>query len=172
MNVGFPRADPVTTRIIIGVMRAGEEASPQDVALAETLGELIAREGWVVLTGGRDAGVMAAAVRGAKRVPGSLTIGILPGASGPAAPGVDIPIVTGIGEARNLINVLSSRVVVTCGHLTAGTTTEAAFALKAGRPLVLLAPTEEAEDFFSSLGGDISFVTSPEEAVTRIRQLL
>ena len=111
-------------------MGVGERAREADVALAEQLGELIAREQWVLLTGGRDAGVMAAAVRGANRIAASLTIGILPTDSGPAAPGLDIPIYTGIGEARNVINVLSSRVVITCGHLSPGTTTEAAFALK------------------------------------------
>jgi uncharacterized protein (TIGR00725 family) len=153
-------------------MGAGERAREPDIALAERLGELIAGEQWVLLTGGRDAGVMAAAVRGAKRVAGSLTVGILPTESGAAAPGLDIPIYTGTGEARNVINVLSSRVVITCGHLNAGTTTEAAFALKLGRPLILLAPNKEAEQFFRSLDANVRVASSPEEAIQYARRSL
>jgi uncharacterized protein (TIGR00725 family) len=50
---------------------------------------------------------------------------------------VDIPILTGLGQARNVINVLSSRVVIACG-LGAGTLSEIALALKLGRPVVLM----------------------------------
>jgi uncharacterized protein (TIGR00725 family) len=162
----------MTTRIVIGVMGAGEHARQADIVHAERLGELIAREKWVLLTGGRDAGVMAAAVRGAGRVSGSLTVGILPTDSGPTAPGLDIPIFTGLGNARNAINVLSSRVVITCGTLTPGTLSEAALALKVSRPLVLLAPNPEAEAFFSSLGEPVSIVQSPEEAIARVKRIL
>ena len=149
-------------------MGAGEHARDEDVALAERLGELIARENWVLLTGGRDAGVMAAAVRGAKRVSGSLTVGILPTESGAHAPGIDIAIYTGLGNARNVINVLSSRVVITCGHLTPGVTSEAALALKSGRPLILLSPNPEAEAFFR----DAQIARSPEEAIELVRRIV
>ena len=54
------------------------KAGIRELADAKSLGELIARQGWVVLTGGRASGVMDAASEGAKSVPGSLTIGILP----------------------------------------------------------------------------------------------
>src|SRR5262245_23549611 len=99
---------------VIGIMGAGEDALPSDVTLAERLGELAAREGYVVLTGGRDVGVMAAANRGAKRVAGSITVGVLPSTDedGDASPFVDVVIYTGMGSARNAINVLSSDVVV------------------------------------------------------------
>jgi uncharacterized protein (TIGR00725 family) len=153
-------------------MGAGESASRADCALGERLGERIAEEGWVLLTGGRDAGVMAAAIRGAKRIPGSLTIGILPTASGPVAPGVDIAIYTGMGNARNAINVLSSQVVVSCGAGGAGTVSEVALALKSGRPVVLLGAPERADRFFRRLGGALRSARSEDEAVTRIRELL
>jgi uncharacterized protein (TIGR00725 family) len=162
----------MSAKTIIGVMGTGEGASAQDIALAEQLGELIAREGWVLLTGGRPAGVMEAAVRGAKRVGGSLTVGVLPTPSGPTAPGVDIPIFTGLGEARNVVNVLSSSVVITCGSLNPGTTSEAAFALKLGRPLVLLAPSPEAAAFFQTLTPRLVVVSTPEQAVREARDLL
>lgn len=140
--------------------------------LAERLGELIAQEGWVLLTGGRNAGVMAAAVRGAKRVSGSLTVGILPTESGSMAPGLDIPIFTGLGNARNAINVLSSHVVITCGRLGPGTTSEAALALKVGRPLVLLSPSREAEALFTTLRRSVQVAQSPEEAVAIVKRVL
>ena len=61
-------------RPIVGVMGAGDEASETDMRLAETLGQLVASDGWALLTGGRNVGVMQAASRGAKRVSGSLVI--------------------------------------------------------------------------------------------------
>ena len=79
------------------------------------LGELIARREWVVLTGGRDVGVMDAACQGAKKVPGSLTIGILPSARERVSKYVDLAIITEMGNARNNVNVMSSNVVVVCG---------------------------------------------------------
>jgi hypothetical protein len=159
----------MTRRIVIGVMGAGEDASERDVRLAERLGELVAREGWALLTGGRDAGVMRAASRGAKRVAGSLVIGVLPSESGPASPDLDVALYTGVGQARNAINVLSSQVVVACGAGGSGTASEAALALKLGRPLVLLAPTLEAEAFFRSLGGTLFVAREPEEVCALIR---
>jgi uncharacterized protein (TIGR00725 family) len=146
-------------------MGAGEKASRRDVKLAEDLGELAARAGWIVLTGGRNTGVMAAALRGAKKVVGSLTVGVVPGrdAEG-ASPRADVVVATGLGEARNAVNVLSSDVVVACGRGGAGTASEAALALKAGRPLVLLAPAPEAAAFFSRLGR-VSVAASAAEAL-------
>jgi hypothetical protein len=90
------------------------EPSAGCLMAARELGRLLAERGWIVLTGGRPAGVMAAASAGAKEVPGSLTLGILPGASG-AGPDVDVAVFTGMGDARNAINVLTSDVIVACG---------------------------------------------------------
>ena len=155
-------------RPVIGVMGAGEGASARDVNLAEALGELIASEGWVLLTGGRDAGVMKAASRGAKRVAGSLVVGVLPSDQGDVAPDVDVAIFTGLGNARNAVNILTSNVVVTVGVGGPGTASEAALALKAGRPLILLAPGPEAKAFFLSLG--VVYVAErPAEALDIIR---
>ena len=52
-------------KIIIGVMGSGEKAKAIDVQNAYELGKLIAQEGWVLLTGGRNVGVMEAANQGA-----------------------------------------------------------------------------------------------------------
>lgn len=64
-------------KIVIGVMGPGTGASETDRQNAYTLGMLIAQEGWVLLTGGKNVGVMDAASRGAKAANG-LIVGILP----------------------------------------------------------------------------------------------
>ena len=140
-------------RIIIGIMGPGEAATAEDCANAERLGEAIAERGWVVLTGGRPIGVMQAALRGARRC-GGLTIGVLPDSTPDGAtPDAEIRIVTGLGEGRNFVNVLTSDVMCVCG-MSAGTASEVALALKAGRPTILIAPAAISEQFWRSLGGD------------------
>jgi uncharacterized protein (TIGR00725 family) len=136
--------------VIVGVMGPGEGATDRDCAFAYELGCAIAREGWVLLTGGRAAGVMNAATRGAKEA-GGLTIGVLPSHDkSEMSPFVDIPIVTGMGEARNYVNVLSSDLVFACG-MGAGTASEVALAIKSGRHVVLLGAANTTADFFGSL---------------------
>ncbi len=78
---------------------------------------------------------MEAACRGA-RAEGGITIGILPGTDkGEANPYVDLPIVTGLGEARNAIVVRTADAVIAVsgGY---GTLSEIGLALKMGRPVV------------------------------------
>ena len=151
------------------------EPEPGTLAAARRLGQLVAEAGWVLLTGGRPVGVMEAACAGAKSVPGSLTIGILPtGPEGPVSSHVDVAVFTGLGDARNAINVLSSDVVVACGVEGPGTASEVALALKAGRPTVLLAPTPTAAAFFRTLAGQdvIHEVATPEAVIALIEQQL
>ncbi len=160
-------------RPLIGVMGAGEGASSRDLSLAEELGRAIARQGWALLTGGRPSGVMAAASRAAMAVDGHLVVGVLPddGAGGRREGGtaeLDVALFTGMGQARNLINVLSSDVVVVCGTGGAGTASEAAHALKAGRPLVLLATAPVWVELFSSLDAGVLVCATAEEAVAAI----
>jgi uncharacterized protein (TIGR00725 family) len=128
------------------------EASSRTLAAARELGTLLAERGWIVLTGGWPAGIMGAASAGAKQVRHSLTLGILPGTEGGAGPDVDIAIFTGMGDARNVINVLTSDVVVACGVEGPGTASEISLALKAGKPVILLAAAPAARTFFDSLG--------------------
>lgn len=124
-------------RNLIGVMGPGKTASSKEIATAYALGQAIAEQGWVLITGGRAAGVMDAASQGAQSAQG-LVVGILPDETGAQmSSAVDIPIVTGMGHGRNVINVLSSRVVIACG-LGAGTLSEIAFAIKLQKPLLLM----------------------------------
>jgi uncharacterized protein (TIGR00725 family) len=153
-------------RYIVGVMGPAK-ARKKDIDNARVLGELIARREWVVLTGGRDVGVMDAASHGAKKVPGSLTIGVLPSTRERVSKYVDLAIITEMGNARNNVIVMSSNVVVACGLTGAGTVSEVALALKAGKPVILVGATAAEAKFFKKLGGRlIAAVENPEEAIT------
>jgi uncharacterized protein (TIGR00725 family) len=143
-------------------------------AIAFELGRLIAREGWILLTGGRNAGVMDAASRGAKSVPGSITVGVLPGdhQSKDVSGSVDIAIFTNMGDARNVVNVQSSDIVVAVSAASAGTLSEVALAVKAKRPVVLLGAAAETRAVLAACGpGMVHVADSAEEAIRRIKGL-
>lgn len=154
---------------IIGVMGPGERAREEVALAAYELGRLIAQEGWVVLSGGRNVGVMDAVSRGAKDADG-LTIGILPTRDREMiSPAVDIPIITDMGSGRNNINVLTSDLVIACGMGT-GTASEVALALKAQKPVILLTENEEAKRFFKGLKPSLVFIAKDPGEAIRIAQ--
>ena len=155
---------------IIGVMGGGT-ASPNDLEIAYQLGSLIAQNGWVLLNGGRRAGIMEASAKGAKSL-GGLTVGILPDESHRGTSAfIDIPVLTGMGNARNCINVLSSDVVVACPG-GAGTLSEIALALKVRRPVILLNfNTGNAFNSYTEQGL-LHHATTPEAVVELIKKLL
>jgi uncharacterized protein (TIGR00725 family) len=159
-------------KTLIGVMGPGEAATALEIENARELGRLIASVGWVLLTGGRNVGVMQAANVGAKELDG-LTIGILPSAREvDTSPAVDIVIYTGMGSARNNINVLSSEVVIVCG-MSSGTASEAALALRADKPVILLTDNQSARDFFPSLAAErLHVVDSPKQAIELTKRLI
>ncbi|HUI72020.1 MAG TPA: TIGR00725 family protein [Spirochaetia bacterium] len=145
----------------IGVMGPAA-CSPRGWQLAREVGFGIGRGGGILICGGLG-GVMEAAAMGAKEA-GGVTIGILPrsGAS-EANRHIDIPIVTDLGNARNVINVLTSRVIIAI-HGSYGTLSEIALALKCGTPVVGL----ETWALTPPEGGavpDIAIANTPEEAV-------
>jgi uncharacterized protein (TIGR00725 family) len=157
-------------KTIIGVMGGGS-ASEKTLKMAKELGERIAARQWVLLNGGRDAGVMAASAEGAA-LAGGLTIGILPDADADkAAAHIQIAIPTGMGSARNLINVLAAHVVIACPG-GPGTISEVALALKYGKPVICLGwdPGPLFETF--SAGGQLQTVTTPRAAVELAETLL
>lgn len=156
--------------LIVGVMGGGS-ASAAVYDQAYRLGSLIAENGWILLNGGRDAGVMAASAKGAYEA-GGITVGVLPDETpGRVSPHIRIPVLTGMGNARNAINVLSSQVVVACPG-GAGTLSEIALALKCGRPVILMAfPVEELFAGVAPKDGLWSAET-PEAAVDIIQHQL
>lgn len=159
-------------RILIGVMGPGEQATAADKATAFALGKQIATQGWILLTGGRAAGVMQAASQGAHAA-GGLVIGVLPGDTRELmSDAVDIPIVTGMGQARNVINVLSSRVVIACG-LGAGTPTEIALTLKLHKPLILMYASGTLQSHFNQLTrAPVYTAETVEAAISKTYQFL
>ncbi len=157
-------------RTVVGVMGGGDYASEQSIRNAYRLGELIAEEGWALLNGGRNVGVMAASAAGA-RSKGGLTIGVLPDSSTRfASPEIDIAIVTGMGDARNVINVLSSDVIISCAG-GPGTLSEIALGLKNGRTVILV-NFDIGPVFMEYAGERLLRAATPEEAIELARQAL
>lgn len=159
-------------KIIIGVMGAGNLATSTDLENAYQLGTLIAQNDWILLTGGRKAGVMQAASKGAK-IANGLTIGILPGNNtDDLAEDIDIAIVTDLGNARNNINVLSSDVIIACGMGT-GTASEIALALKNQRKVILLSKNKLSKQFFQDLSPENVFIAhNPAKAIDLVKEII
>ena len=154
-------------KIFIAVI-GGSECSAQEAHLAEEVGREIARQGAILVCGGLG-GVMTAACRGASSE-GGMTIGILPGNSRQTAnPHVQIPIVTNLGDARNVIVVKSAQAVIAIDG-SYGTLSEIGHALRSGIPVIGL------NTWSLSLDGqaDNSIITaeSPAEAVSKAFDLI
>jgi uncharacterized protein (TIGR00725 family) len=136
------------------------EPTAELAAMAEEVGVRLAQSGAVVLCGGLG-GVMEAACRGAQQASG-LTIGILPSRDAHSANRyVTVPIVTGMGEARNIILINSAEAVIAIGGGW-GTLSEIAFARRAHLEVFGLQTWET--------GGAVQLVevvASAEAAVTR-----
>lgn len=146
---------------MMAVIGAGQ-CDAQTADAAEEVGRRLAQQGVAIICGGLG-GVMEAACRGAK-AGGGLTLGILPGAD-PAAANrwVDVPIATGLGEARNILVVRSARAVLAVGG-EYGTLSEIALALKLGLPVIGLDTWQLARQ--GRLDAGILPARTPEEAVT------
>ena len=156
-------------KFVVGVMGGGENVSRKTVDTAYQLGKLIAMEDWVLLCGGRPAGVMEASAKGAKEA-GGLTVGILPGRDKTgASENIDIAIATGMGDGRNYINILSSDIVVALPG-RAGTISEVALALKNGKKVILL--DFDLGDVFDCYRDEGLLVTAgtPEKAIRLIKK--
>lgn len=114
---------------VIGGGRIGEA----DTEIAYRVGELLGKQGHSLVCGGRT-GVMEAACQGTKEA-GGRTIGILPGIDTAAANDyVDVPIATGLGNARNVLVALNGEGVIAIDG-SYGTLSEIAHALDFGRPV-------------------------------------
>lgn len=135
---------------IIGVMGPGNPEDSTILKHAEEIGKGIAQQNWILLTGGRKAGVMHAASKGASEAGGEV-IGVLPNDSHQGMSDyVSIPILTGIGSARNFINILTADIVIICG-MGLGTASEAALAIKHQKPTIFSKVAESHLNFFQSL---------------------
>ena len=138
----------------VAVVGSGSEHEQR----AEEVGRLLAEHGCTVVTGGGGE-VMAAAARGAKSA-GGTTIGILPGERRREGnEWLDHEVVTGIGHARNVAVAASGDAVIAVGG-SWGTLAEVAFAMRLGRPVVILEPGLEVEG--------VPRASSPADAVESV----
>lgn len=147
---------PIRMAVCGGGTASGDDAD------AEAVGREIARQGAVLVCGGRE-GAMEAACRGAVAENG-LTIGLLPGASAREAnPYIAVALPTGMGQGRNVLVVRAADAVIAIGGAW-GTLSEIALAQKLNVPVVLLRPT---------LAGGLGIETAeqPEQAVLRALEL-
>ena len=148
---------------VIGVM-GGAKISDEVAGLAKELGRRIAEKGWILLNGGRDQGVMAASAEGASEA-GGLVIGILPDRTDARASAhLDVAVMTGMADMRNVINVWSSDVVIVCpGAL--GTHSEATFAVKHDKRVIMLACEPDETLVRHARRGQLTTAINPADAV-------
>lgn len=153
-------------RAYVTVIGSSAGAPERALRLAYEVGLELGRRGAVLVCGGRG-GVMEAAAKGAKEA-GALTVGVLPGLSrAEANPYVDVAIPTGMGHARNAINVLAGDAVIVI-HGGPGTLSEVGLALAYGRPVVALRGSGGVADLLAgrTIGGRrVHSADSPAEAV-------
>jgi len=131
---------------------------------AQSIGYGLASAGAIVICGG-GGGVMEGAARGCRQG-GGLTVGILAGVDNEATPPnpfIDIPIFTGIGQARNLAVVLTADAIIAIGGGW-GTLSEIALARKHGRSVVVLGDWSiQLPDADATAG--VYVASSPQEAI-------
>ena len=152
----------VDIHVFIGVI-GGSEVPPQIAQLAEEVGREIARRGAALVCGGMG-GVMEAACKGASEE-GGLTIGILPGDNRRTAnPYVKIPIVTGIGYARNVAVVKTAQAVIAIDG-SYGTLTEIGHALQSGIPVIGLGTWSISIE--GKIDNKIIIAKNPRDAVAK-----
>jgi hypothetical protein len=114
----------------------GSDISPETAALAREVGREVGARGAVLLCGGLG-GVMAAAAQGAQEA-GGVSLGILPeGDRRRANPFLTYAIATNLGHARNVVIAHSADALIAVGG-SHGTISEAAIALKLGKPVIAL----------------------------------
>ena len=146
----------------------GSECSPQEAKLAEEVGRELARQGVILVCGGLG-GIMKAACKGASSQ-GGVTIGILPGGNRQAAnPYVQIPIVTNLGEARNVVVVKSAQAVIAIGG-GYGTLSEIGHALRNGIPVIGLKTWSLSRN--GQPDNSIILAQDPAEAVSKAIKLM
>jgi uncharacterized protein (TIGR00725 family) len=143
---------------------------------AEKVGELLAQNDCIVLTGG-GYGVMEAAMKGAKKY-GGLTLAILPWEDHYHTNEYsDVVVATGIGWSRDAINLNSCDGAIVVGG-GAGTLNEVTYAYMAAKPVVCVTPSGGMAKEISNTYFDIRKTTkiwgadSAEEAVEKLLKLI
>ena len=162
-------AQRIARAVYVGVI-GGRRCGGEIAELAFQVGRGIAEQGWILVCGGMG-GVMEHACRGARSRNG-VTLGILPGDSRDRGnPYLSCSVVTGLGEARNVLVVKSSQALIAIDG-SYGTLSEIALANAAGIPVVGLrswqldAQENRGQGLFSRV------VDDPNEAIQTIKSLI
>jgi uncharacterized protein (TIGR00725 family) len=122
--------------LTIAVSGTGGEVADELIELAREVGALLARDGVLVVTGGLD-GIMAAAAQGAREAGGQV-VGLLPGdRSDGGNEHLSVALATGLGQMRNALLVNAADGLISVGG-SWGTLSEIALATRAGKPVVCL----------------------------------
>ncbi len=160
---------------LISVIGSSGRLDPPEIALAESLGEALAKEGYGIVCGGLG-GVMEAVARGAVRGRAGKglppIIGLLPTyevESGNAY--LDIVIPTGMGHARNVLVAAAGEVVV-CVSGAMGALSEVALARKIKRPVLAFIGSGGTARLTAKALPSVVVVKDVAEAIGRIRELL
>ena len=147
-------------KITISVI-GGHDIDSKVEQLAHNIGKIIAKMESVLICGGLD-GVMEAAARGCQEA-GGITIGLLPGTSkADANRYIDIALPTSIGYARNAMVACSADIIVALPG-SHGTSCEISYGLIYDRPVIDLGNWNRE--------GMIK-VKNLHEAETRIKELM
>jgi uncharacterized protein (TIGR00725 family) len=126
----------VSRPLTIAVSGTGGEVADELLELAREVGALLARDGVLVVTGGLD-GIMAAAAQGTREAGGQV-VGLLPGdRSDGGNEHLSVALATGLGQMRNALLVNAADGLISVGG-SWGTLSEIALATRAGKPVVCL----------------------------------
>jgi len=122
---------------IIGIIGHDKHAKQIHLEIAEEVGKEIALRDGIVLCGGNNGGVPNAVAKGAKQNDG-LTVGISPDSDlTNVSKYIDIPILTGMGFARNQIVAFSADAIISIGG-GVGTFCEMAYGYAYSKPIVVI----------------------------------
>ena len=122
-----------TKKVVISVI-GGHKMNTKTARLARDVGRVIAKSGVVLVCGGLD-GVMQAAAKGAREA-GGLTIGLLPGIhKSDANPYIDIALPTSFGYARNAMVACCADIIIALPG-SHGTSCEISYGLVYNRPII------------------------------------
>jgi len=122
---------------LIAVVGHGLHAKNEHLRVAEEVGREVAKRNGIVVCGGHNFGIMNSVAKGVHTENG-ITIGIVPEDNlSRTSKFIDIPIVTGMGLARNQIVALSCDAMIVIGG-GVGSLTEVAYAYQYSKPIIVI----------------------------------
>lgn len=126
-------AGAAVRRIPVGVI-GPRDATEAQLNAAEAIGTRLGQLGLTMICGGKT-GIMTAAAKGCYEA-GGLSVGLVPDHDWRMAnPYIQLPIATGLSEARNMIIAKSCEVLIAVGG-SYGTLSEIAYGLHFSKPVI------------------------------------